>query len=56
MSPSEARRQAVLAFGSSEQLKENLRDVYRLATLETAIANFKSPFAFCANRPLSQLP
>lgn len=51
MSPSEARRQAVLAFGSSEQLKENLRDVYRLATLETAIANFKSAFRLLRKSP-----
>jgi putative ABC transport system permease protein len=44
--PDEARRQAVLEFGGREQLKEELRDVYRIVTLENTLANLKSAFRF----------
>jgi len=41
MSPEEARRRAVLEFGGSEQIKEELRDVHRIPVLETALNNLK---------------
>src|SRR5215470_7037973 len=51
MSPEEARRQAVLAFGGREQIKEELRDVYRISFLETTLANLKSAFRFMRRSP-----
>src|SRR5215467_4653334 len=42
MSPEQARREAALEFGGREQLKEELRDVHRIATLENTISNLKS--------------
>ena len=50
MAPEEARRQATLEFGGREQIKEDLRDVHRVA-IETAIANLKSAFRFLRNSP-----
>src|SRR5260370_31935792 len=44
MSPEEARRQAVLEFGGREQIKEELRDVYRVRVIESTLASFKSAF------------
>ncbi len=41
LSESEARRQAILEFGGTEQLKEELRDVHRLPFLETFAANLR---------------
>ena len=38
----EARREALLEFGGREQVKEDLRDVHRMALIEGAIANLKS--------------
>ena len=51
MSPEEARRQAALAFGGREQFKEDLRDVYRIALLETTLANLKSAIRFIRKNP-----
>ncbi|HEY3937432.1 MAG TPA: ABC transporter permease [Bryobacteraceae bacterium] len=51
MAPTEARRQAILEFGGQEQLKEELRDVYRIATLENTVANLKSAIRFIRKSP-----
>jgi len=51
MSPEEARRRAVLEFGGSEQIKEELRDVHRVRVIESAIANLKSAFRFTRKSP-----
>jgi len=39
MAPGEALRQAILEFGGREQVKEELRDVYRIGVIETTFAN-----------------
>jgi putative ABC transport system permease protein len=51
MSAEEARRRAVLEFGGGEQIKEELRDVYRVAIIETAFANLKSASRFLRKSP-----
>jgi putative ABC transport system permease protein len=51
MTPEEARRRAILEFGGSEQVKEELRDVYRILILDTTVANFKSAFRFLRKSP-----
>src|SRR5690349_21503743 len=51
MSPEEARRRAVLEFGGGEQVKEELRDVHRVAIVETAVSNLKSAFRFIRKSP-----
>jgi putative ABC transport system permease protein len=51
MSPEEARRRAVLEFGGQEQVKEELRDVYRIRLLDAATANLKSAFRFIRKSP-----
>src|SRR6266851_7081368 len=51
MAPEEARRKAVMEFGGREQLKEELRDVYRVSVIETAMANVKSAFRFIRKSP-----
>src|SRR5216683_2481163 len=51
MPPEEARRQAVLEFGGREQLKEELRDVYRVRVIEGTLANLKSAFRFIRKSP-----
>lgn len=49
--PDEARRQAILEFGGREQLKEELRDVHRIAVLENIAANLKSGIRFVRKSP-----
>jgi putative ABC transport system permease protein len=44
MGPEEARRQALLEFGGKEQWKEELRDVHRVAVIESTASNLKSAF------------
>src|SRR6266849_5745434 len=51
MAPEEARRQAVLEFGGREQIKEELRDVYRVPIVESAPAHLKSAFRFIRKSP-----
>ena len=51
MPPAEARRQAVLEFGGREQIKEELRDVYRVPIVESAPAHLKSAFRFIRKSP-----
>jgi putative ABC transport system permease protein len=51
MTPEEARRRAVLEFGGHEQLKEDLRDVYRIRVVDATLANLKSAFRFIRKSP-----
>src|SRR5580704_8473130 len=51
MAPDEARRQAILEFGGHEQLKEELRDVYRVRVIESTLANLKAAFRFIRKSP-----
>ncbi|MGC1268515.1 MAG: permease prefix domain 1-containing protein, partial [Candidatus Acidiferrum sp.] len=51
MSPEEARRRAHLEFGGREQLKEDLRDVYRIRLLDASLSNLKSAFRFIRKSP-----
>ncbi|HEV2348761.1 MAG TPA: ABC transporter permease [Terriglobia bacterium] len=55
MSPEEAHRQAMLAFGGREQIKEELRDVYRVAAIETTLANLRSALRFMRKSPMFSL-
>ncbi len=41
MRPEEARRQALIAFGGMQQVKEDCRDVHRLAWLESTLRDFR---------------
>ncbi len=49
--PEKARRQAILEFGGNEQVKEDCRDVYRIPTLDTTLANLKSALRFIRKSP-----
>ena len=49
--PAQARRQAILEFGGREQVKEELRDVYRLAFVESTMNNLRSAFRFIRKSP-----
>jgi predicted permease len=49
--PDEARRQAILEFGSREQLKEEVREVHRMALLDSAVANVRSGFRLIRKSP-----
>ncbi|MGC2662405.1 MAG: ABC transporter permease [Bryobacteraceae bacterium] len=51
MHPNEARRQALLGFGTREQTKEELRDVHRIPILETLAANLKSGMRLMRRSP-----
>src|SRR2546427_2281138 len=51
MAPEDARRRAVLEFGGREQIKEELRDVYRVRVIESTLANLKSAFRFIRKSP-----
>lgn len=51
MPPEEARRRAVLEFGGNEQIKEDLRNVHRVAVVETTLANLKSALRFIRKSP-----
>jgi putative ABC transport system permease protein len=51
MSPEEARRQAMLVFGGREQIKEDLREIYRIRLIDSAAANLKSAFRFIRKSP-----
>ena len=52
MEPEEARRQAMLDFGGRELVKEEVRDVYRVALAETAWANLRSAMRFMRKSPV----
>jgi len=51
MEPEEARRRAILSFGGQEQVKEDLRDVYRVLIVDATLANLKSAFRFIRKSP-----
>jgi putative ABC transport system permease protein len=51
MTAEEARRRAMLEFGGQEQVKEDLRDVYRIRPLDALTANLKSAFRFIRKSP-----
>src|SRR5712675_369650 len=51
MPPDEARRRAILEFGGHEQLKEKLREVYRVRFFDASVANLKSAFRFIRKSP-----
>jgi putative ABC transport system permease protein len=52
MTPEEARRRATLEFGGREQIKEELRDVWRVALIESAWGNLKSAARFMRKSPV----
>lgn len=52
LAPGEARRLAMLEFGGQEQIKEDLRDIYRLPFVETAFGNLKSALRFMRKSPV----
>jgi len=51
MTPDEAHRRAILEFGGREQVKEEVRDVYRIRFLDATVANLKSAFRFIRKSP-----
>jgi putative ABC transport system permease protein len=51
MNPGEARRQAQLEFGGRQQIKEELRGVYRVQILDAATRNLKAAFRFLRKSP-----
>ena len=51
MTPEEARRRAVVEFGGREQVKEEVREVYRIRYLDVTVANIKSAFRFIRKSP-----
>jgi len=51
LTPQQARREAVLEFGAGQQLKEELRDVHRIASIDTTLANLKSAIRFMRKSP-----
>jgi len=55
MSAEEARRRAMVEFGGREQLKEELRDVYRIRIVDAARANLRSAFRFIRKSPTFSL-
>src|SRR5690348_2523367 len=51
MATEEARRRAILEFGGQEQVKEEVRDVYRVRIIDSALANLKSAMRFLRKSP-----
>jgi putative ABC transport system permease protein len=51
MPPGEARRRALLEFGGQEQVKEEVRDVYRVRVIDGTVANLKSAIRFIRKTP-----
>src|ERR1700683_3855019 len=51
LGPKEARRQALLEFGGKEQWKEELRDVHRVAVIESTLSNLKYAFRCMRKSP-----
>lgn len=49
--PEQARRRALLEFGGQQQVKEDVRDVYRIRLFEAAAANLKSALRFIRKSP-----
>lgn len=55
MTPEEAHRRATLDFGGHENIKEQVREVYRIRFWDAAFANFKSAFRFIRKSPVFSL-
>ncbi|HKV26387.1 MAG TPA: ABC transporter permease [Candidatus Acidoferrum sp.] len=55
MTPEEARRRAVLEFGGHEQVKEDVREVYRIRILDAAVLNVRAAFRFLRKSPTFSL-
>ena len=55
MLPEEAHRRATLDFGGHENLKEQVRDVYRIRLLDATLANLKSALRFIRKSPTFSL-
>src|ERR1051325_347207 len=51
MPPDEARRRAMLEFGGQEQVKEEVRDVYRVRVIDSTMANAKAAMRFVRKSP-----
>jgi len=51
MTAEEARRRAILEFGGQEQVKQDLRDVYRIRFVDATLANLKSALRFIRKSP-----
>jgi hypothetical protein len=51
LTPEQAKREAALEFGGRDRIKEELRDVHRIATLENTVANLKSAVRFIRKSP-----
>jgi putative ABC transport system permease protein len=51
LAPEEARRRALLAFGGPEQLKEEMRDVYRIPVIESIASALKYALRFARKSP-----
>jgi predicted permease len=51
MTPSEARRQAVIVFGGQEQIKQQVREVYVSMFVETLRANLRAATRFLRRSP-----
>src|SRR5205085_1503778 len=51
MPPGEARRRAMLEFGGKEQIKEEVRDVYKIRFIDSTVANLKSALRFLRKSP-----
>lgn len=49
--PEEARRRALIEFGGTEQVKEDVRDVRRTVILDHMAANLKAAFRFLRTAP-----
>src|SRR5262245_13562905 len=49
--PEEARRRALIEFGGPAQIREELRDVHRLAILDASRRNFKAALRFIRRSP-----
>jgi putative ABC transport system permease protein len=51
MAPDEARRRAILEFGGQEQVKEEVRDVYRVRIMDSTVTNLKAAIRFLRKSP-----
>lgn len=51
LAPEEARRQAMIEFGGREQIKEDLRDVHRVAIVDRTLANLRAGLRLMRNSP-----
>jgi hypothetical protein len=52
IAPQEARRRALLEFGGTDQVKQQVREVHISASVETVLFNLKSAIRFLRKSPL----